>query len=114
MKRLSRRSVIYAVALLICWYLAFYTEWDDNALALVGLIVFLKLFYAVLWPERVTGQSGRQRGVKEIIPKGSLRWIPEAVIDQPVRKRIASQGGANTPAKSGAPGSAGSGQQGSL
>src|SRR5258705_11068147 len=96
---LSRRGVIYTGALLGCWYLASSTELENNAWALVGLIAFLFFLHGFLWPEKVVPlHRRRQRGVHEVVSESGLRRIPEAVVDQPVRKRIASQGSSDAPA----------------
>jgi hypothetical protein len=102
MKWISRRGVWFTIALAVCWYLASWTELENNAWALVGMILFLCFFYGALWPEKVVPlDRRRERRVDEVIPESSLCWIPEAVIDQPVRKSITSQSGSDTPSEGG-------------
>jgi hypothetical protein len=100
--KVSRRGLWFTTALAVCWYLAAWTELENNTWALLGMIVFLFFLHGLLWPEKVVPlHRRRQRGVQEIIPESGLRRIPEAVIDQPVRKSIASQRTTDTTGKSG-------------
>ena len=104
MSRFSRRGVVYAAALATCWYLAFFTELEDNTIALCGMILFLCFLYGFLWPKKVaTFSHYREGGVQQLIPESGLRRVPEAIVDQPVRKAIASQSSADT-STSGGPG----------
>lgn len=99
---ISRRGIWFTVALAACWYLAFFTELDNNAWALVGMILFLGFLYGALWPEKVIPlHHRRQRRVVEIIPESGLRRVSKAVIDQSVRKGITSQPGPDTPSENG-------------
>ena len=100
-KRISGRGVFYALILWISGYLAFYTEWRDNTLALIGLMLFVAFMYGFLWPEKsVPADSGGwQGGVHQVIPKGGLRWVTQAAVDQAVRQRIAAQPGTDTAAE---------------
>lgn len=98
-EKISGRGIVYAVALFIGWWLAFYV-WVNPAdsAAVGGVLVFLLFLHAILWPQQsISLHHRRQRGIVEIIPKSRLRRISERTIDQPLRKRIAAQPGASHP-----------------
>jgi hypothetical protein len=97
MRKMSRRGVVYAALLLICFYLSNYTVLGESYWALGAMILLVLFMDGFLWPELAPRwRKRRQTGAVEIIPKGSVCRIPETAVNEPLRKQIASQASPDT------------------